>query len=385
MAGRPEMKSDPITVVGAGPAGLTCATVLAQAGRRVIVREWHPKVGSRFNGDFQGLENWSDQIDILQELASAGIGIRFDLHPVYGGTAFDAWGNSYQVESAEPIYYLVHRGSEPGSLDQGLLATAREAGADVRFDDRIETVDGPAVLAIGPRVADAIAVGYVFETGMEDGDWIWFDNRLAPLGYAYLLVHGGQGTVATCLFKDFKHEAGYLERTVDAFRARVGLDMRHPRPFGGYANFRLPRTGVQGGHLLVGEQAGFQDALAGFGMRYALRSGILAAQSLIAGKAYDEEWHRALLPALRASVSNRWIFNMLGDRGWAWMLRHRLSNGDARAELRRLYEPSFMRRLAFPMASRRFRAHLRDRNCDHVDCTCVWCRCGAAAHGNAPI
>jgi len=350
----------------------------------VIVREWHPTVGSRFNGDFQGLENWSDQTDVLQELAAAGIGIRFDHHAVYEGTALDAWGNSYQVKSAEPIYYLIHRGGEPGSLDRGLLATAQEAGAEVHFGDRVEKVNGLAVLAVGPRVADAIAVGYVFETGMEDGDWIWFDSRLAPLGYSYLLVHGGQGTVATCLFKDFKHEADYLERTVEAFRARVGLDMRHPRPFGGYANFRLPRTGVQGGHLVVGEQAGFQDALAGFGMRYALRSGILAAQSLIAGNAYAEEWHRSLLPALRASVSNRWIFNMVGDRGWGWMLQHRFSNRDVRAELRRLYAPSLMRRLAFPMALRRFRAHLRDRSCDHVDCTCVWCRCGAA-HGNSPM
>ena len=31
-------------------------------------------------------------------------------------------------------------------------------------------------------------------------------------------------------------------------------------------------------HPVIGEQAGFQDALAGFGGRYALRSGTLAAR-----------------------------------------------------------------------------------------------------------
>jgi flavin-dependent dehydrogenase len=70
------------------------------------------------------------------------------------------------------------------------------------------------------------------------------------------------------MFTDFKAEATYLARTVAMFKERVGFSMRNARRFGGYANFRLPRTAVQGGHLVVGEQAGFQNALAGFGMRY---------------------------------------------------------------------------------------------------------------------
>jgi len=379
MSGQPKGHSDGITIVGAGPAGLVCAILLARAGQRVVVREWHATVGNRFHGDFQGLENWSDEQDVLDELTSRGIGIGFDHHPVCAGTAIDAWGSHYRVGSDNPLFYLVHRGPQRGSLDQGLLRQAREAGAEVRFGDRAVEIDGPGVLAIGPRIAHAIAAGYVFETAMDDGCWICFDDELAPLGYAYLLVHGGRGTLASCMFTGFKREAEYLARTVAMFHEQAGLHMRDPRRFGGYANFRLPRTAVQGGHLVIGEQAGFQDALAGFGMRYALRSGMLAAQSLIEGVDYSRLWRAELMPLLRASVSNRYIFNTVRDRGWRWMLRHRLNRGDARAKLQQLYRPSLSTKLVFPLALWQYRAPLRDMSCDHVDCSCAWCLHGVSA------
>ncbi|MEX0696261.1 MAG: hypothetical protein WD099_01835 [Dongiaceae bacterium] len=260
-----------------------------------------------------------------------------------------------------------------------MLEQARELGVEVRFNDRVQRADGPAVLAGGPRIADAIAVGYVFETDMPDGNWVCFDNTLAPLGYAYLLVCQGRGTAASCMFTGFRNEAEHVARTVDMFRRRVGLHMRDPRKFGGFANFRLPRTAIQGGHPVVGEHAGFQDALAGFGMRYAIRSGALAARSLIEGIDYRRLWRTELLPSLRASVSNRFIFNSVGERGWRWVLAHRLSASDVRRALRRLYRPSAPTALLFPFALWRYRAPLADKSCDHLDCACVWCRtCGAA-------
>lgn len=175
-----------------------------------MVREAQPDVGHRFHGDFQGLENWSSEQDVLDELAAVGIAPTFEFHAVSRGIAFDSLGRKREIRSARPHYYLVRRGRQDGTLDQALLRQALAAGAEVRFGDRVETIRGPAVLAGGPRRADGIVVGYTFDTDMADGDWVALSNRLAPLGYAYLLVHAGRGTVATCMFTGFKMQAEYV-------------------------------------------------------------------------------------------------------------------------------------------------------------------------------
>ena len=344
-------------------------------------------MGHRFHGDFQGRENWTAAQDALEEFAAAGITPDFNHIAVSEGTVFGPTGRSYQIRSARPLYYLVRRGRMPGTLDAALLQQAVSAGAQLRFSDRATAVNGVAVLAGGPRQAEAIAAGYLFETDMEDGDWLAVSEDLAPLGYAYLLVHAGRGTVASCMFTGFKREAEYVRRTVTFFEQKVGLRMRNAKPFGGFANIRLPRTAEQGGHLVVGEQAGFQDALAGFGIRYAIRSGLLAARAILEGSDYHVLWQRELLPLLKTGVVNRFLFNTLGAPGRRFAIK-RLSQGDAGLVLQRFYAPSRLTRAVFPLAQRIYRRPLRDPSCAHVNCNCVWCRCeaevSAAGSGHGP-
>lgn len=370
------------TIVGAGPAGLACAIVLARGGARVVVREWKDRVGHRFHDDFQGLESWTRPTDVLEELATAGIAADFEHHAFDQGTVFDPAGRRFQVRGRRPLFYLVRRGPGPGTLDSTLLAQARAAGAEVRFNDRVREFDGAGVLAAGPREAGVIAAGHVFKTAMSDGAWLALGHELAPGGYAYLLVQGGRGTVASCMFTRFRDQARHVAAAEDFFRTHAGLEMDNPRPFGGYGNMRLPRTAMQGGHPVIGEHAGFQDALAGFGMRYAIRSGVLAAQSLLDGGGYTARWQAEIGPGLKAGIANRWIFNMAGEAGMRFAIG-RLARRDAGDLLRRAYDLSPLKRIALPVARRWYRAPLADPSCSHADCGCVWCQHGD--HAGAPL
>ena len=58
---------------------------------------------------------------------------------------------------------------------------------------------------------------------------------------------------------------------------------------GGIACSTLLEAPYQNNRYYVGEAAGLQDFTAGFGIRYAIISGCLAAQSVLAGKDYNEQ------------------------------------------------------------------------------------------------
>ena len=376
---KPDPRS-PIQIAGAGPAGLAAAITLAKAGREVIVYEAQKEVGRRFGGDFQGLENWSTQEDVLTLLEQSGFTTDFNAVACKNGTVFDSVGKRYDVKSNDVLFYTVERGPDPGSLDSAFLKQALSLGVEVRFNTRLREIVGDGILAAGPRAADAIAVGYHFDTDMEDGYWAICDDELAPEGYAYLLVMNGKGTVKTCMFSGFKQEKMYVKRTVEAFEKRVGMQMHNPQPHGGTGNFRIPDSAYSGPHPLVGEQAGFQDTLWGFGMRLAITSGTLAAQSLMTGENYDSLWKRELKPQMQTAVVNRALYSLAGKFGYRWFLHRLINRPNLRESLRRQYQPCWFKRLLKPWAEMRYESRRKDVTCDHIDCHCIWCRGDCCAH-----
>jgi len=377
-----------ILISGAGPSGLAAALTIAKAGERAIVYERLSDVGGRFHGDFQGIENWTTQGDVLDELTTLGIQPSFEAAPIREVVFFDPRGRQYQCRSRDPLFYLVRRGSESGTLDHGLKMQALAAGAELQFSQTKEHLPEGGIVAQGPRGADAVAAGYIFETDMGDCVFGAASDSLAAKGYSYLIVHKGRGTVASCLLTDFHSERMYVERTLEFFQQKAGLQMKNQKRFGGVGNFFYPAIARNGGILFVGEAAGFQDALWGFGMRYAMLSGHLAARALLARQPeqYDRLWKKRLGGLMRTAIVNRLIYERLGDAGYTAIMRRFNPATDLRAWLRVCYGRNFWKSLLFPLARKTAatRSSRKGAICAVKGCDCTWCRCHHHVAAAAP-
>lgn len=342
-----------VSVIGAGPSGLAAAIELARAGVAVTVYEQHATPGSRFHGDFQGLENWTGDEDVLRSLERQGIALDFPYRPTYRVTVADAELERSAVASNRPIVYLVKRGPDEDSLDHHLAAQAAASGATLRFNSRVhaEELWGPVIVATGPRGTQGVAAGIVATTSHPDQVVAILSDKLAPKGYAYCVIWSGRATLATVLMRDFGRAWDCLAAARAAF-ARLGLsDFRDARRFGGRAHVSRTDRLIDGPRLFVGEAAGLQDYLFGFGLRYALVSGHLAARALVTGERYDVLVKRHLRGSLRAGFVNRLLFDRLGDRGHARLVRWLAGGRDGVRRVRRLYTFSAAHRMVWPLVT----------------------------------
>lgn len=366
-------------VVGAGPAGLVAAATLARAGQPVTVLERHRRVGQRFHGDFQGLENWSSPRDTMDRLAELGVAADFDYRPFHDVTFYDSRLRPARAHSDAPLFYLVHRGPSTGSLDRSLLRQAEAAGADVRLGVTARHAGPGTILAAGPRTADGIVAGYTFRAALPDQAHVIVSPELAPGGYAYLLIWAGRATLATCLFTDLTRWRRARDGTAAAFQRLVpGLALPDARPFGGYGGVLSPgRYTDPAGRLFVGEAAGLQDPEWGFGMGYAIASGALAATCLLDGSDYPSRARAQFDPVRQAGMVNRALFQAIPQPVIDLLLRYHATRPDLRARLTRHWAPRPVKTLLAPRLTRRLTEQFRngDPACARPGCTCVACHC----------
>jgi flavin-dependent dehydrogenase len=341
-----------IRILGAGISGLAAAINLAKKGYDVQVYERNPDVGRRFNGDVQGLESWSDKKDVIEQLEDMNISINFHCEP-FSKVIVDDCKRTGIAKSEKPFFYLVKRGAFKGTIDYGLKEQAIANGVKIKFNSTIPEKDAD-IVATGPTISSVFAIdkGIVFNTSHKDiATWVLSDD-LAYKWYAYLLVTKGWGCL--CTVTETAKIKECFEKTKEYVAKKYGLKIKKPKLAGGTTSFNLRHKLHEGKTLYVGEAAGLQDLLWGFGMKYGLVSGYLAAKSISEGVDYDKLIHAEFADKLKASIVNRFIWEKFNTRLYSSLARH------ARFGAQMLYPMhnfSLAQRIIYPFA----KAYLRKK------------------------
>lgn len=343
--------SEHIKILGAGPAGLTAAINLSKAGYIVEVYERKSDVGARFHNDIEGLENWSKKIDVLEEFSEMNLDINFDCTPLtlLIGVAPDS--KQYEIKTRKPMIYLVKRGAMSGTLDYRLKEQALSCGVRIRFNRQMNERDVD-IIATGPvhgRTA-MIAKGITFKTSHPPVNLVMFDDDSAYKCYSYLLIVDGQGTLSTVLSSRFNEIGDQFKLARSKIINASGLeDIYDVKPFGGVGNFSNSCTFSNNGRIYVGEAAGLQDLLWGFGMRTAVVSGYLAAKAIIEGDDYSARAKEHFEDYLRNGIVNRYLFSMMGNRLYPYFLKLLSSANKPEAVLKEMYTYRFYKRCLYPI------------------------------------
>ena len=331
-----------LVVIGAGPAGASCARRAGELGLSVLVLE--AATFPRSKPCAGGLTSRAI------ELAGAGVKAHLRESPrtlkIKFGRATVIW------EGSGPVLHTATR----SELDAFLSERAVEAGAEIEFGGRVDAIseegDHVSVLVGGtPRrgtfvlradgARSALGGGherrrdrrfgavYVRAFPPAEGDLgehvgtVMFDPTATPRGYGWIFPKHDHLNVGVFAQRALDRGSG------DALRSFIranGLGRwRTEGPFAAPIPGRVgtPTELAPGRVMVAGDAAGLVDPITGEGISYALASGRIAAEAAAdalregrdAGSAYVRRVRGEVIPLLQETRSLGALVYLLGPRG----------------------------------------------------------------------
>jgi hypothetical protein len=203
-----------IRIFGCGISGLTAAINLSKAGIDLEIHERKSSCG-KHTDDFQFLENWTFDQDVLDNLRSMNIQIDFYYKPWFSQEFLSPSLKSYVGISSKPLMYLVKRGQSKDSIDQALARQASANGGKIIYESNL-SIDQADVVACGIKNPSFIAMGLKFPFSHPEKSIVLLDDTLAYKFYSYFIVNDQVGEIV-CVnpvgMKD--HNNGWMIRSID--------------------------------------------------------------------------------------------------------------------------------------------------------------------------
>lgn len=300
-----------VVVVGAGPAGSSLASKVAQAGLSVLVVDKREKPG------------WPVQCaEFIQKVAFKEPKEAI-CQPISNMITHLPDGTT---NSSSSPGYTIHR-----EILDGYLATKAESdGAEYmmeatgRISDGVITVENgvsnqiKAVVVVdasGPTKDESCAhsLQYTLALGKQGRDiHVWFKDYV-PGGYAWLFPKGDIANVGLAAIEPIDLKAA-LNRFVESIKGEFGLGDTTFRMTGGRIPTGGPKGLVEGRLMRVGDAAGATHPVSGEGIYRAIVTGRMAGEAIVemfrsdddrALKSYETKFENLFGRAMKRDVEKR--------------------------------------------------------------------------------
>lgn len=285
------VKRHKVVIVGAGPAGLRCAKILAENNIDVVVFERKPKLDRKICTGFWGLNEKINNLKLPQEV------IEKKFNEVILSTPF----KKSVIKIKKPFVATINR----KKLSEWMLKQAEKAGARVIFNSPVSEIKDNYIIAKNKKInfdylvgADGSSsivrqhLGLKNKLGVAVQYWVkrkfdapelHFDADKFALGYYWIAPYKNK----TCIGAGASIEstsALKIKQNLDSWCKERKIDLKDALYEGAPINFDY--QGYKFGNIfLIGDAAGFPSELTGAGIYSAIASGEDVAK-LISDKNY---------------------------------------------------------------------------------------------------
>ncbi|NTV14851.1 MAG: NAD(P)/FAD-dependent oxidoreductase [Desulfobulbaceae bacterium] len=280
------MNSYHTVIVGAGPAGLACATLLAQAGREVLLLERNHRVGPKVCA---GGVTWSGMQQRLPESL---------LQRSFPDQHLSTRLQQTVISAAQPLISTVDR----EELGQWQLQEASAAGVNIITGALVGRIGKNALEVHGKEVTFAHLVGadgssslvrkhlglatqevgvglnFFIEGDFPRMEW-HLDDHFFNNGYAWIFPHRERASIGAYAARRFTRPTE-LRKNFLLWAAKHGINPGAAKLSAGLINYDY-RGWRFGNHFLVGDAAGLASALTGEGIYPAIVSGEEVARTIL--------------------------------------------------------------------------------------------------------